>query len=190
MKKKILIFGAGAIGRGFIAPLFHKYKYEINFADNNSNLIKKLKKRKFYHACTIIKKKYLFEKVFFNQCFDIGIDSINVKSYDLVFSCVGPDNCYKNFSLYKDSKLLISCENDLSTVDKLKKLTNNKNIFFGIPDVITSNTASKDVLNKDDLTVISENGILVLEKFQESVPKEILVVNKEDTSWINNELQN
>ena len=29
--KKILIFGAGAIGRGFIAPIFYKNRYEISF---------------------------------------------------------------------------------------------------------------------------------------------------------------
>ena len=31
--KKILIFGAGAIGRGFIAPIFYKNRYEISFVD-------------------------------------------------------------------------------------------------------------------------------------------------------------
>ena len=64
LKKKILIFGAGAIGRGFIAPLFYKYNYDINFADIDSKLIKKLKKRKFYQSCIIRKKKYSFQKTF------------------------------------------------------------------------------------------------------------------------------
>ena len=66
----------------------------------------------------------------------------------------------------------------MNTVDKIKKLTDNKNIF-GIPDIITSNTASKSVLNKDNLTVISEDGILVLENFKKPLPKEIIVVNKQ-----------
>ena len=179
MKKKILIFGAGAIGRGFIAPLFHKYNYEINFADIDLKLIKKLRKRNFYHSCIIKKKKYIFQKIFYNKSFDLKTDKIVMSQYDLVFSCVGPDNCYKNFQFYKKAKLLISCENDMNTVDKIKKLTDNKNIFFGIPDVITSNTASKSVLNKDNLTVISEDGILVLENFKKPLPKEIIVVNKQ-----------
>lgn len=46
MKKKILIFGAGAIGRGFVAPLFFKNNYEISFVDSNMSLINKLNKKK------------------------------------------------------------------------------------------------------------------------------------------------
>ena len=61
----------------------------------------------------------------------------------------------------------------MNTVDKIKKLTDNKNIFFGIPDGITSNTASKSVLNKDNLTVISEDGILVLENLKSLYQKKL-----------------
>ena len=43
--KKILIFGAGAIGRGFIAPIFYKNKYEISFVDKDKNLVLELKKK-------------------------------------------------------------------------------------------------------------------------------------------------
>ena len=51
--------------------------------------------------------------------------------------------------------------------------------FGGIgPDVITSNTAPKKVLKKDELTVISEDGVLVLEKFFEKLPKEIEFVSQ------------
>ena len=61
---------------------------------------------------------------------------------------MGINNCYKNYELYKDAKYLISCENDIETVTKLKKLQENKNVFFGIPDVITSNTAPKKYSRK------------------------------------------
>ena len=43
MIKKALIFGAGAIGRGFLAPLLFENNYQISFVDKNKNLIKKLK---------------------------------------------------------------------------------------------------------------------------------------------------
>ena len=45
MIKKALIFGAGAIGRGFLAPLLFENNYQISFVDKNKNLIKKLKKK-------------------------------------------------------------------------------------------------------------------------------------------------
>ena len=37
-KREILIFGAGAIGRGFLAPKFFKKNYSISFVDNNEDL--------------------------------------------------------------------------------------------------------------------------------------------------------
>ena len=46
MKKKILIFGAGAIGRGFIAPLFFRNNFEIYLVDLNIKLVEKLNKKK------------------------------------------------------------------------------------------------------------------------------------------------
>lgn len=46
MKKKILIFGAGAIGRGFIAPIFFRNNFEIYLADLNIKLVEKLNKKK------------------------------------------------------------------------------------------------------------------------------------------------
>ena len=175
MKKKILIFGAGAIGRGFVAPLFYKNNYEINFVDSNINLVNRI----------IRKNKYNLSEIHINKSYNLN-EKVDVRSFDLVVSCVGIDNCYKNYKFYKDAKYLISCENDIDTVSKLKKITQNRNIFFGIPDVITSNTAPKKILKKDDLTVISEDGVLVLEKFIAKMPKEIEFVSKKGLKkhWI------
>jgi mannitol-1-phosphate/altronate dehydrogenase len=185
MKKKILIFGAGAIGRGFVAPLFFKNNYEISFVDSNMSLINKLNKKKKYYAGLIKKNKYDLSQILINKTYHVS-EKIDVRSFDLVISCVGINNCYKNYELYKNARYLISCENDIETVTKLKKITKNKNVFFGIPDVITSNTAPKKILRKDDLTVISEDGVLVLEKFVKQLPKEIEFVTKKDLKkhWI------
>lgn len=185
MKKKILIFGAGAIGRGFVAPLFYRNNYEINFVDSNVKLVDKLNKKKKYFVGVIKNNKYEFHEINVKKTFKLN-EKIKVNDFDLVVSCVGINNCYKNFEYYKDAKHLISCENDINTVSRLKKLSRNKNIFFGIPDVITSNTAPKKILIKDDLTVISENGILVLEKFTKNLPNEIEFVSKKDLEkhWV------
>lgn len=185
MKKKILIFGAGAIGRGFIAPLFFRNNFEIYLVDLNIKLVDKINKKKKYLVGKIKNNKYSFEEIKIIKAFKIN-DQINVKNFDFVVSCVGPDNCYKNFKYYKDARNLISCENDIDTVVNLKKLTKNKNIFFGIPDVITSNTAPKHILKKDSLSIISEDGILVLEKFDKNLPKEIEFVSTDilEKHWL------
>ena len=174
---KILIFGAGAIGRGFIAPLFYRNGHKIYFVDTNTNLIKKLNYKKKYLVGTIKKSRYFFEEIKTEKSFTLN-QKINIKDFDIVFSCVGPDNCYKNYEFYKDAKHLVSCENDIRTVENLIKITRNKNIYFGIPDVITSNTAPKKILEKDDLSVISEDGVLVLEKFIKNLPKEAELATK------------
>ena len=49
-EKKILVIGAGAIGRGFIGPLFDSLGYKISFMDNNLSLLKKLKKKKILRS--------------------------------------------------------------------------------------------------------------------------------------------
>ena len=54
-KKKVLIFGAGAIGRGFIAPKFYLKKYSISFVDINKKLVKNLKKKKIIKQLLLIK---------------------------------------------------------------------------------------------------------------------------------------
>ena len=65
-------------------------------------------------------------------------------------------------------------ENDMGTVRGLKKLTGNPNIYFGIPDVITSNTAPSELLDDDPLMVVTEKGVLVLEKGSYILPNEII----------------
>ena len=178
MKKKILIFGAGAIGRGFVAPLFYRNNYEINFVDSNINLVNRLNKKKKYYAGIIKNNKYKLSKILINKSYNLN-ERIDVRSFDLVVSCVGIDNCYKNYKYYKDAKYLISCENDIGTISKLKKITRNKNIFFGIPDVITSNTAPK-ILKKDDLTVISEDESLYSRNLSRQCQKKLNLYQKKD----------
>jgi|TARA_B110000037_G_C17126766_1_gene508482 mannitol-1-phosphate 5-dehydrogenase len=176
MKKKILIFGAGAIGRGYIAPLFNKIKYEIHFVDTNKKLVDLINKNKSYTAAFTNKKKYKFYTVKDVKAFHVS-DNYDSKLYDIVVSCVGPNECYKIAHKIKNAKLVISCENDPETVNQLKKLSGNNNIFFGIPDVITSNTASKKLLKKDKLIVISEVGKLIVNA-NLKLPKPIINVDE------------
>lgn len=161
--KKILIFGAGAIGRGFIAPLFYKKNYRISFVDNNSKLIEELNKKKTYIAAVIKKKKYNFTNIKIDKAFNIS-EKFDLKNYDLVFSCVGPKQCYEIAHLFKNAKNVISCENDRNSAEIIKQVSGVKNVYFAIPDVITSNSAPEYLKKKDNLCTVSEKGILVIEK--------------------------
>ena len=182
--KKVLIIGAGAIGRGFLAPLLQDFKFQINFLDKNINLVKKLNKKGSYLAAITNNKNYIFKRVFLNKAFNLK-DKLDVKNYDIIFCCVGPKQCEKIATRLKNAKIIISCENDFFSVNKIKKLSNNKNVFFGIPDVITSSTAPKNLLKTDSLTTVSEKGELILEKGKYEISKKIKQVSKKklDQHW-------
>ncbi len=47
-KRKIVLFGAGKIGRSFIGPLFHKSGYELVFIDKDKSLVDELNRRQKY----------------------------------------------------------------------------------------------------------------------------------------------
>lgn len=177
MSKKILIFGAGAIGRGFLGPLLSNLNFQLSFVDKNLSLIKKMKSVDSYKAAIANDKKYDIVSVPIKDAYTLE-DSFNIKMYDIVFCCVGPKQCYEIAKKFINAKTVISCENDISTVDGLKKLSKNDNIFFGVPDVITSNTASRELLKKDELITVTEKGNLIVEKGNFSLPKPILQANR------------
>ncbi len=176
---KILIYGAGAIGRGFLAPYLHRRNMKISFVDSKKELIDQMKLRKYYKTAFTDNGNYQIVDVPIDNSFYFGEDE-HIEDYDIVFSCVGPNNCYDLAERFKKAKTVISCENDDSTVIKLRKLSGNENIYFGIPDVITSNTASVELLQQDNLMTVSEQGILVLEKGNYRLPPEISQVDQNE----------
>ena len=179
MTTKVLIYGAGAIGRGYLAPLLLKYDVEISFVDIEKRVIGAMKKKKSYRAAITTETGYEYVDVPVKEAFMLGQEK-DASAYDIVICCVGPNNCYDLAEKFKSAKTVISCENDSSTSLKLRELSGNPHIYFGIPDVITSNTSSKDMLEKDPLTTITEQGVLVLEKGNYSLPDEILQVDYEE----------
>ena len=48
LHNKIVIFGAGKIGRSFIGQLFSRAGFEVVFIDINKEVIKELNRRKSY----------------------------------------------------------------------------------------------------------------------------------------------
>ena len=119
--KEILIFGAGAIGRGFLAPKFFEKNYSITFIDNNLNLINKLRKRKKYIAAFTEGNRYKFHKVNIKDIFHID-EKFEINKYDIVFTCVGPNQCYNIVNKFRGAKTSSLVKNDLNSKKLLKKL--------------------------------------------------------------------
>ncbi len=179
MSLKVLIYGAGAIGRGFLGPLLQKHDVELSFVDVDDLIISQMKQRCEYKAAITVDDGYEVVDISVKEAFLLGEEK-NIENYDVIFSCVGPNNCYDLAEKFKKAKVVISCENDASTSVKLRELSGNQNIYFGIPDVITSNTASADLRKEDSLTTITEQGILVTEKGEYLLPKEILQMDSQE----------
>jgi len=178
--EKLLIYGAGALGRGFLAPTFSKIGYKIYFVDKDEKLVKELQKRNLYKTAFSTGNGHEICEVKYEKAFLLGEEDNFLSQMDLVFSCVGPRN-FNDFA-YKLSKVptIYSFENERESVEKIKELSRNSNCFFGIPDVISSNDSSKELLEKDPLCLITEKGKIVLEKSMHSFPEEIICVSEEE----------
>ncbi len=160
MKKKILIYGAGAIGRGFLPWIFDSNFYDFYFVENNQDLILQFQKNISYTTYKIDNNKYLKKEIFPKGIFNVNEEIDYINNFDLIITCVGTrqvKKLIKNISLFK--KTVICLENDPQVVEYLKKETCKNNIFFGIPDVISSNTASPKFLKKNKLNLITEKGV-------------------------------
>jgi len=166
VKKDIVIIGAGAIGRGYLPLVLNNNKYNFIFIDQNLKILNLFKKKKFYFSYKIKNNLYVKKKIFIKSAFHINqIAQLKLKNLSLCFVCIGPRNIKDIiFFLKKINAPIIVCENDPETVNEIKKNIKNKKVFFAVPDVITSNTSPKKFLTKDQLSIVSEDGALYVEK--------------------------
>lgn len=163
--EKIVIIGAGAIGRGFLPWCFNLEQYELVFVDNNKFIIEQMKKNGGY-TTYMVKKGTLVEKfvqvkfAFYFDEFDISM----ISSVNSVYMAVGPRNVVKAAAVLKNITCpIILCENDDATVTVLQKALNYDRIYFAIPDVITSCSASDENLEKDPIAIHTEDGELFVD---------------------------
>ncbi len=166
MKKDIVIIGAGAIGRGYLPLVLNNNKYNFIFIDQNLKILNLFKKKKYYFSYKIKNNLYVKKKIFIKSAFHINqIAQLKLKNLSLCFVCIGPRNIKDIIFFLKTINVpIIVCENDPETVNEIKKNIKNKKVFFAVPDVITSNTSPKKFLTKDQLSVVSEDGALYVEK--------------------------
>lgn len=181
MKKKILIFGAGAIGRGYLPWLIDNNRVELNYVETNQKIIQSLKKG-FFYTFKIKKQKYISKKVFINKTYNFKDIKKFINDFDLIVLCAGPRNV-KNIASYllnyKNNILIL--ENDINIKTYLKNILKTKKIFFGIPDVISSNTSSKVIRKKyGNDTLFTEDGECFIEKGLEQYFKYAKFVNNKE----------
>lgn len=179
-KGKILIYGAGAIGRGFLAPTFYKLGYEISFVDTDPFVLAELKSRNSYTTAFSNHTHYDLVEVKYANVYALGEEDKDLEKIDFVFSCVGPKNVVSFAKKLSNVPTVISFENDYETTQILKEQSGNSNCYFGIPDVITSNDAPSELKRVDPLCLVSEYGEFAIEKGNFVFPKQISTYSTED----------
>jgi mannitol-1-phosphate 5-dehydrogenase len=191
MKKKIVIYGAGAIGRGYLPWVFSPQDYEFYFVEANEVLRDMLKLRGVYNSYVIRASEYQKREVSIAGVYAPGEEfNWHIKP-DFIVTAVGPRNVlglsYALRHLSETRKIPILCfENDSHVAESLRVSTGNPNVFFGVPDVITSNTAPDWLLKEDPLAIVTEDGICYLDKEAQSVGGEIHFLGSEELNeqWL------
>ena len=177
---KILIIGAGAIGRGYVPWLFENAI--INFADIDKNLIQSMKTQQFYKSFMTINNQYKEKIISLDKIIDIGeITPEEINNYNFIITCVGPRNFLKLTDLFAVTDTTIICfENDRSLVNTMRISTNRNNIYFGIPDVISSNASNPYKKEWPPLSLITENGKTFVEAEGKDLGGNIIYVDEKE----------
>ncbi|WNY23458.1 Mannitol-1-phosphate 5-dehydrogenase [Methanimicrococcus hongohii] len=164
-KEIIAIIGAGAIGRGFLPWKINTNKYDLVFVDINPEIVNGMNKNGGF--LTFKSHNGKLEEKFVRasrSCLISEFKAANYTNLAAVFVAVGPSNVKAVADCLKGvSGSIILCENDPETVELLKADLGTDNVYFAIPDVIASNTASSENLLRDELAIHTENGKLFVD---------------------------
>jgi len=153
--KKLLIVGAGAVGRAFLPWVFPPEQFLYWYIDINQYLVNRLKRP---GGTTYMTKSggYVLQRI---QCQDAP-----PAEFDAVITAVGPRNFMTLVEMFKDTTVpIICCENDSRLPQIMTNLTGNQNIYFAIPDVIASNMAPKKLTDIDPIAIVTEDGVCYIE---------------------------
>lgn len=157
--KKLLVYGAGAIGRGYLPWVYDPSKYEFHFVEKNDDIRKRLNENKTYTTYMTMGDHYDTKQVPVMHCYKPGEEQDFLPKADAILTAVGPRNFMQLQDSVKNISAPVICfENDSNLPVMMRKSTGKQNIVFAIPDVITSSTATKDLLRKDPLSIITEQG--------------------------------
>lgn len=187
MNKTLLIYGAGAIGRGYIPWVFSPNEYDYYYVEVNDNLRNLLNKNKKFTTFKVINQQYENMEVSVKNCYRLGGEKIKISEADAIITAIGPRNILSIIDSLKNiTTPVICCENDSSIPELITSTTNNPNAVFAIPDVIASNTAPPELREIDPLAIVTENGVCYIDHKVAWLGGDCIYVNKDELKkqWI------
>jgi mannitol-1-phosphate 5-dehydrogenase len=186
-KKSLLIYGAGAIGRGYIPWVFSPDEYRFFYVEKNDEIRSLLNEQKTFTTYKTLEDGYEARLVEIETCFAPGQEKDLIQSVDAVITAVGPRNILPLLEvLHTASGPIICFENDKSIPDFINSVTKKDNAVFGIPDVITSSTAPVNLKKKDKLAITTEDGTCFIDEAASNLGGKCSYIDKNELNkqWI------
>ena len=166
MAKKLIILGAGAIGRGYLPWVFPPDDCDLVFVDKDPRIISRMKERGRYVSFRV--RDNQLESREFAVLAAFSPAEFRAAEHLEAVACfvnVGPRNVGSAAELMRGSPVpLVLCENEPKTVDIVKTVVGHERVFFAVPDVIASNTAPAHLLAHDPISVVTEDGTLFVDE--------------------------
>ncbi len=158
-KRNLLIYGAGAIGRGYLPWVFTPQDYDFYYVEADPGLRGLLQARGAFTSHMTAAEGYRSQEIAIAGCCAPGEEAPWRAQADAMVTAVGPRNFLQLQAAIRDfAGPVLCCENDARLPAQMRQLTGHEGVVFAIPDVIVSNTASRDLLAQDPLSLITENG--------------------------------
>ena len=180
-KKNLLIYGAGAIGRGYLPWVFHPEEYDYFYVESDPALQSELNHRHHFNSFMTVGEDYVSRSVEVQACFLPGQEARALDKADLIVTAVGPRNFLKlRQQLSSACAPVICCENDASLPALMRTQTGKENIVFAIPDVISSSTANASLKRQDPLAIVTESGECFIEESMKHLPADCHYVSPEE----------
>ena len=173
--KKAVHFGAGNIGRGFIAPVLQENEYEVTFVDINNELIQQINNLNQYNITSLSLENStskIVENVYGIDLNDNSKLKEKISEADLITTSVGPkfvSDIFTNISKINTDKkqVFIAFENmyRASTNNSNKRYRDQLILIDAVVDKIVppQKTISLDV-------VVEEYGSIILDEEVNSKP--------------------
>lgn len=163
--KKIVIFGAGQTGRGYVVRCIDEPQMEISFIDNNKSLISKINSDQFYsiHFYKKDRTPFLVETI---KGYHIEDDiSLVLEEADIILTSVGEQNLLSvaetiknNWKSNKQLPQFLTCENGINPGkvlhDSLVKLFGDQFEFNVSQTAVFCSTINLDTTRLD---ILSQN---------------------------------
>ena len=142
--KQAVHFGAGNIGRGFIAPILQANDYEVIFVDVNTDLIKQINEERQYKVTSLNIDGATEEKINDVKAIDLGDTEIlneTLLNASLITTSVGPkfvESIYERVATLDNQKdqIFIAFENMYKASSSASSSINSRNKNLKIIDAV------------------------------------------------------